>query len=283
MRVATDSRAVWARMTSRVADLYMANESAPAILRRMRDVTNWTAAGHAKHFDLNIEEHPTRYALVADGGKYWATVRMTKGPGRGDAMFIEPNGVLVSRMEFAAPYESDRDAMNAMWDHAKTLLRRWGPPPGPESHNDSLWDRWFGHRAARLTKDERGSRVYLLGDTYSFKDDLKRKGFRWDPDARGWYIQTNRWPEVADWLEPAIDHPGSRPTPLSHMPGSTNPTGLATEKQVLYALSLIRRLGRGWFDTDMGDSGMAPPKQSDLEKYTVREIADLINELKAQF
>ena len=47
----------------------------------------------------------------------------------------------------------------------------------------------------------RGDRIYVLGDTYSLKDDLKRKGFAWDPEGRGWWIASSRFDGVRGWVE----------------------------------------------------------------------------------
>lgn len=140
-------------------------------------------------------------------------------------------------------------------------------------------------REARIRKEEQGDRVYLFGDTFSIKDDLKRKGFRWDPDARGWWISRRQYETVRGWIEPALGHPGAIPTPLSHAhPSQFTPSsrGKATERQVEYALSLLRKLGPGWHDTDMGQ-GFGPPSRRELERMTSREISEFIDQLKSEW
>jgi hypothetical protein len=39
-----------------------------------------------------------------------------------------------------------------------------------------------------VTLDNRGSRIYLRGDTYPVKDRIKSMGGHWDPDERAWWV-----------------------------------------------------------------------------------------------
>lgn len=61
---------------------------------------------------------------------------------------------------------------------------------------------------------------------------------------------------------------------------ATRPTSSkATDKQVAFALSLLRRVH--WHDTDLGQAGPAPTVQ-DLRRMTRREISALIDDLKKE-
>lgn len=58
----------------------------------------------------------------------------------------------------------------------------------------------------------------------------------------------------------------------------------ATDKQIRYAMSLIRRLGKwGWHDSDYGQAGGPPPSAAELEQWTSAEVSALINSLKDEF
>lgn len=63
-------------------------------------------------------------------------------------------------------------------------------------------------------------------------------------------------------------------------PATQRPTSSkATDKQVAYALSLLRRVH--WHDTDLGQAGPAHTSQ-DLRRMTRREISALIDDLKKE-
>lgn len=63
-------------------------------------------------------------------------------------------------------------------------------------------------------------------------------------------------------------------------PATQRPTNSkATDKQVAYAMSLLRRVH--WHDTDLGQAGPAPTAQ-DLRRMTRREISALIDDLKKE-
>lgn len=117
-----------------------------------------------------------------------------------------------------------------------------------------------------------GSKVYLRGNTYPIKDTLKRYNFRWDGRSKSWYLDRRLWKRVRREIAHA----------LSTMPARkpSHPGG-ASQKQISYALALIRRIGSDWRDTDWGQGG-PPPRKSDLEKWPRADVSALIDSLRRE-
>ena len=61
----------------------------------------------------------------------------------------------------------------------------------------------WGSREARPVFDivEEGRRVYVLGNTYPFKDKLRGMGFKFDGDRRAWWIGKRSFAKIEDRVE----------------------------------------------------------------------------------
>mgnify|MGYP000415691527 CR=1 FL=1 len=59
---------------------------------------------------------------------------------------------------------------------------------------------------ATLTIEKTGRRFYVLGNTYSIKDQLRSEGCNWDPGRKAWWTGKQ---EVAERLQNATPQPAS--------------------------------------------------------------------------
>lgn len=118
----------------------------------------------------------------------------------------------------------------------------------------------------------RDGRVYVTGNTFSIKDQLKDNGFRWDGINKSWYVSQAAWPQAKRMFAPArSEAPPSR-------------SGKATPAQVNFAMKLLARVSQAdWFDTDMGDTGIGKPSREDLEEMSPADISALIDEIKGMY
>ena len=46
---------------------------------------------------------------------------------------------------------------------------------------------WKGHKDKKRTAYYQGGKVFVEGDTFPIKDDLKALGFKWDSERRTWW------------------------------------------------------------------------------------------------
>lgn len=84
--------------------------------------------------------------------------------------------------------------------------------------------------------------------------------------------------QASETIEKLIAAGARKPEKPAARPASGK-AAKATERQVAYALSLIRRVH--WHDTDLGQAGPAPTAQ-DLRRMSRREISALIDDLKQE-
>jgi len=175
-----------------------------------------------------------------------------------------------------------------------------------------------------ITIEKEGRRYYFSGNTYPIKDDIRSLGGKWDRDRRQWWVSSTMYNRHKDQVEallgeapnPATDKQvvyihrlfsllGERPpekitfeeasalitdlkkrvkqetTQQNHVP-TRGPS--PSDRQISYAINLIRRLGRhGWHDSDYGQGGGPPPTRDDLEGWSKREVSDLIKSLKSEW
>ena len=99
-----------------------------------------------------------------------------------------------------------------------------------------------------------GRQVYVRGNTYAFRDDLRAMGAKWDRDEGAWWISTTKAKTLRDKLDALLD---------------TLAVPRATRKQVDYLEklhdSLGKRVGRDY-----------------LERIPMAEASQLIDTLKAE-
>lgn len=87
--------------------------------------------------------------------------------------------------------------------------------------------------AIRLEKQ--GQRIYLLGDTYGMKDQIKAMGGHWDADRRAWWVGTKKEAEARQLAE------GGAGPPTKQNPDDIRLTGKGRYKgRVYYAGSITR-------------------------------------------
>ena len=68
---------------------------------------------------------------------------------------------------------------------------------------------------AGITIEQSGTRVYLRGDTYSAKDQIKAIGGHWDGDARAWWVGTAKAAEARELVERLASQPAAAPAPAA--------------------------------------------------------------------
>jgi len=121
----------------------------------------------------------------------------------------------------------------------------------------------------------RGDDVFLSGDTYAIKDDLKRHKFRWDGQKRMWFLPRGMWPRVEKTIREMV---------VPRKPEPKRTPGAASEKQINYAMRMIQRLGDwGWHDSDWGQDGSRSPTRKELEGWKAKDVSELISSLKDEF
>lgn len=125
-------------------------------------------------------------------------------------------------------------------------------------------------------KKRKETAYFVGGKTFQVKDKIKRLGLKWSGDYKAWWTFDKARAEKANALLPGGGG-GTRGPTRSTAPKSSG--GKATDRQVQYAMSLIRNMGSEWHDTDSGQ-GMNPPSERELRKWSSRDVSALIDELR---
>ena len=134
--------------------------------------------------------------------------------------------------------------------HRDSLIRLAGAlPVGDDSRRSIL--RILSASASMVPK---GRRVYIYGNTYAFRDDLKRLGAKWDPGERAWWLSSAKATRHQDELERLLG--------LVSEPR-------ATRKQVEY-LRKLNIMANGFYDVDT------------FPKLSQAEAAKMIDTLKVE-
>lgn len=82
---------------------------------------------------------------------------------------------------------------------------------------------------------------------------------------------------ASDAIDKLIAAGGRKPTPPRKASTSGRP-GKATDRQVTYALTLLRRVN--WHDSDWGQDGSSAPTEAELRRMSRQDISALIEDLR---
>ena len=123
----------WAEMSAvRVASAFMSRD----LIREVRTLSSWDKLGPMFVKDVEFDRATVRYEIVPDHRSFWAIARI--GSHR---WFVEPSGNATLTQDNVSPYDSAREAQEAVVEHVNRALRTYGPPQVEEPR---LLDRMKG-------------------------------------------------------------------------------------------------------------------------------------------
>lgn len=96
-------------------------------------------------------------------------------------------------------------------------------------------------------------RVYLYGNTYPVKEELKRIGARWDPKAWAWHVAESRVQEANRIINGEIERtPGQR---RDWFREQLTPKKQCWKCRRQFTLASSRKFGGSWIDSWCGQCG----------------------------